>query len=828
MKAISVIGSNFGDEGKGLMTDYFSSNNCLVVRFNGGCQAGHCQSGDSLIFTIEGLFYLKDIVGSETNNNTCKLINMDLESESTSLLYRKNNVVYNFIKLSNGVEFKCTNEHKFYVWDSRINKRCWVESVNLNKNFHQFIFPKEYNSYDGKEPKINDIISKTDYVHNKIKIDTSKINFCDLAEFFGLCNGDGNFSKKGIKLYLHIKENDIIKWCKNFAKNLGIKYNTKLHCESNKCIVFNMYSVEFIEILKKLGCFLGKLEYKKTPMFVMNGTKNIISSYLRGLFDSDGTIVFNKNKYRNARIKFSNCSKDMVKEAQQLLYLIGINSYFSENLPSKKRPNNKKQYLLDICSFDDLVSFRNKINFRNKYKKNKLNNVINFRKSINKNLRGFKVLVSNKIQIHKLCKKTGRQTKKILSGFVNSYYNKLLNTDFQDLAIICKNYHIIDIDNIIFNHGICDVFDVTMPKTHSYIANGTISHNTVCDPTGKRHVFSHFGSGSIKGAATYLSSYFIFNPLLWFKELNVLKSLKIFPEVFYDLSGIMTLPYDMLINQELERSRGNNKHGSCGHGINETVTRHQRGFSTTIGSSNYKNQKSYYKYLRDSYFKQRIEELDIKLNNDILDIWNSEKLLDHFIESQLNFNKKSIPTSDKDCINDITCNNIVFEGAQGLLLDEDHTFFPHVTRSKTGLCNVVSLCKAFGISDIQTVYTTRSYFTRHGAGPFPSENISLKYDDNTNNPNEFQGSLRFGHFDIDLFSETVKKDLHANNKEINIKPCISVTHMDQVEEYMEILMDGRITRILSNELNYILEEKTGIKVKYLSYGPTREDIIEIN
>lgn len=39
----AVIGSNYGDEGKGLITDYLSScyKKVLVVRYNGGAQAGH-------------------------------------------------------------------------------------------------------------------------------------------------------------------------------------------------------------------------------------------------------------------------------------------------------------------------------------------------------------------------------------------------------------------------------------------------------------------------------------------------------------------------------------------------------------------------------------------------------------------------------------------------------------------------------------------------------------------------------------------------------------------------------------------------------------------
>ena len=42
-----VVGANFGDEGKGLMTDYFCHNatsknkTCIVVMSNGGAQRGH-------------------------------------------------------------------------------------------------------------------------------------------------------------------------------------------------------------------------------------------------------------------------------------------------------------------------------------------------------------------------------------------------------------------------------------------------------------------------------------------------------------------------------------------------------------------------------------------------------------------------------------------------------------------------------------------------------------------------------------------------------------------------------------------------------------------
>ena len=58
-----VIGANFGDEGKGLMTDYFCSklsesyDAVLNIRHNGGAQAGHnvvTQLGKHQIFSHFG------------------------------------------------------------------------------------------------------------------------------------------------------------------------------------------------------------------------------------------------------------------------------------------------------------------------------------------------------------------------------------------------------------------------------------------------------------------------------------------------------------------------------------------------------------------------------------------------------------------------------------------------------------------------------------------------------------------------------------------------------------------------------------------------------
>lgn len=49
---------------------------------------------------------------------------------------------------------------------------------------------------------------------------------------------------------------------------------------------------------------------------------------------------------------------------------------------------------------------------------------------------------------------------------------------------------------------------------------GANAGHTVVTPDGQRHVFSHFGSGTLLGVPTFLSSFFVCNPIQFAKELD--------------------------------------------------------------------------------------------------------------------------------------------------------------------------------------------------------------------------------------------------------------------------------------------------------------------
>lgn len=290
---------------------------------------------------------------------------------------------------------------------------------------------------------------------------------------------------------------------------------------------------------------------------------------------------------------------------------------------------------------------------------------------------------------------------------------------------------------------------------------GAQAGHTVVTPEGERHVFHHFGSGSLCEVPTFLSQFFVCNPILFFKELEELRALGFRPQVFAHPHCLVTTFADMLINQDRENSRGARRHGSCGVGFHETIVRSQ------------------------------MDELKITM----ADLWNGGKRL----ESQLaelcgNYAKyctghtyngdEAIPVFLECCkqfaeyVNPAgigQCQEPVFEGAQGLLLDQNNKqFFPHVTHSNTGMKNVGILCQQGGFDHKEIYYVSRTYLTRHGAGLLPGEDPRMSYPDDTNHKNPFQGQLRFAPQDVKSLKARCAQDAKGSH-------TIVLTHCDQLE-----------------------------------------------
>jgi adenylosuccinate synthase len=88
----------------------------------------------------------------------------------------------------------------------------------------------------------------------------------------------------------------------------------------------------------------------------------------------------------------------------------------------------------------------------------------------------------------------------------------------------------------------------------------------------------------------------------------------------------------------------------------------------------------------------------------------------------------------------------VFEGAQGVLLDEWRGFHPYTTWSTTTFANAETLLAGAGETAVR-LGVVRSYLTRHGPGPFVTEDPTLEFPEPHNGTGTWQGAFRAGHPD---------------------------------------------------------------------------------
>ena len=324
-------------------------------------------------------------------------------------------------------------------------------------------------------------------------------------------------------------------------------------------------------------------------------------------------------------------------------------------------------------------------------------------------------------------------------------------------------------------------------------AGHTVVHN------GQRHVFSSFGAGTLQGAPTYFSKYCTIFPRAIVNEYNSLGEYGDCPApiLYVDPLCPVTTPYDVDANRVEEDDLRKTRHGSVGVGFGKTLQRHEEFFKL------YAQDLFYPKVLKaklsniESYYRSKKYPLPSKetLDNFMLDIEDCIKII-------------RVDLSLRDLM--MSGFNIICEGAQGVLLDQDFGFFPNVTRSNTTSKNAMEL---FGLARPEIYYVTRSYGTRHGAGFMANESsaeeLGLKNNENeTNVSHKYQGDFRVGEIDTEMINYAIQSDSHFSK---GCQKNLVITCLDQYELDVDDFLDNI---------------KCDFENVYVSHGPSLTDISE--
>jgi len=356
---------------------------------------------------------------------------------------------------------------------------------------------------------------------------------------------------------------------------------------------------------------------------------------------------------------------------------------------------------------------------------------------------------------------------------------------------------------------------------------GAQAGHTVVTPSGERHVFHHVGSGSFMCARTHLSQFFVAHPMMFTKEYRHLVDRRLVePDVTLDPRAPVTTPWDMLINQIVETARGDGRHGSCGLGFGETLERHETGPQLVAADLYGRGLVAKLQKIADEWLPARLKALgvDATLKDHLDALEQSDGIMETFIEDCIDFTTRVRLMGDAELQ---FSDHVIFEGAQGLALDMDLGEMPHVTRSLTGLPNMVAIAKEAGIERICTLYMTRAYATRHGAGPFPHEEEDpgfVEVNDPTNAPNDWQGSLRVGPLDLDLLHRLIEADRERAGYDVEIRAALGVSCLDQLNGDMPCMLGSKPFYVAADQLEHWAPAYLNLPVILQSHGPTREDV----
>ena len=353
----------------------------------------------------------------------------------------------------------------------------------------------------------------------------------------------------------------------------------------------------------------------------------------------------------------------------------------------------------------------------------------------------------------------------------------------------------------------------------------------------------------------------VVDPQALFEEISYLEGLgaKITPEKLIKSDRAhLIMPYHKVLDKLKEKARGKNDIGTTGKGIGPCYTDKFERCGIRVCD-----------LLHEEVFEEKLRE-NVKMKNDMItkvlggEALDVEKILADYKEyaKKLRPFVKDTSVEVFDAIK--SDKNVLFEGAQGMLLDIDYGTYPYVTSSNTtsgGVCNGTGvgptlITNAIGIA--------KAYTTRVGKGPFPTELLDETGDWIREKGHEYGvttgRSRRCGWLDLVILKTTArvcgltslavtKIDTLAGLEKLKV--CVGYKFEDKVIDYFPASLedlakcepifeefDGWCDEVADarsydelpeNAKKYLkkIEEFTQTRIAYVSVGPKRDQTMKI-
>ena len=342
------------------------------------------------------------------------------------------------------------------------------------------------------------------------------------------------------------------------------------------------------------------------------------------------------------------------------------------------------------------------------------------------------------------------------------------------------------------------------------------AHNVVT-PFGAHHTFSQFGSGTlVEGVRTFLSRFMLLDPYALLAESYGLEKLgvqKPLARIMVDGEALVVTPFHKAANRLREVLRGDGRHGSVGMGIGETMADmiafpHLAVRAQDLRSAETVEMKC--RGLQDLKYSEFKTSFDTVVATGFLsdelrilaDPSAPRKIAQEMVRIARLFSVVSMKTLQRLSYT----HPLIFEGAQGVLIDEWHGFHPFTTWSTTTNANAnVLLSEIRYPNNVTRLGVVRAYSTRHGPGPFPSESreLTMRLPDMHNGFGVWQRGFRVGWLDIPLTRYALAVSDGTDS--------VALTHLDRFASlpYKRLVTAYKVAKVQLTE-----EEKAAVVVDW--------------
>ena len=345
------------------------------------------------------------------------------------------------------------------------------------------------------------------------------------------------------------------------------------------------------------------------------------------------------------------------------------------------------------------------------------------------------------------------------------------------------------------------------------------AHHVVTE-TGRVFCFAQLGAGSFAGARTHLASGMVVDPIALLREAEAFDGGGVLQRVSVDPRALVVTPWHATLNQMREVARGDARHGSTGRGVAEALLGAERGSpAVRMGDEDIAAELA------------RVRAWALAQVPGIVQVARGELAAlqaDLAHPALLEITRAAIERvrAATTMTTRVASAHLIFEGAQGALLDRDHGEAPWITPSRITRVAAEAAIAALERRDASVTCwgVWRAYFTRHGAGPFPSEDAALTAAllDLHNGTGPWQGAMRVGWFDAVLGNHAL-----AFAGPIDRLALTCVDRLAMLSSWRIRTAAGVVNAPSIDAYVALLEAALGRRFDLISRGPTAADKLTV-